>query len=285
MRPTARSERRWAARGFTLVESVLVIALTGVLAATISLFIVQPVQAYIASSARAALVDQADLALRRIERDLRRALPNSTRVSADGLALELVPVRSAARFVTEGSNRLDFTAADTSFDVLGPPLELDSAQTLAFYNLGPGVVGSDVYAPNGSAAEQAVSNRRSASNAAGSSTRITISSSAALPAAANSPPFRVMAVDNPVSYRCDLASGTLWRHSGYGFLASQPLPPTLGQAAVLATGVRACRFSADGSLVAARASLVSLALTLGTAASGAEERISLYHAVYVDNLP
>lgn len=272
-------------RGFTLVESVLVIALTGVLAATVSLFIVQPVQAYMAASARAALVDQADLALRRIERDLRRALPNSTRVSGDGLALEMVPVRSAARFVTEGSNRLDFTSADTSFDVLGPPLELGAAQTLAFYNLGPGVTGSDVYAASSSSTEQASSNRRSATNAAGASTRITLSSSAALPAAANSPPFRVMAVDSPVSYRCDLGSGRLVRHSGYGFQASQPLPPTAGQAAVLATGVRACRFSADGSLVAARASLVSMTLTLGTDASGAEERISLYHAVYVDNLP
>ena len=106
MHPTARSEAR-TAHGFTLVECVVVIAITGVLASVVSLFIVKPVQAYLATSARAVVVDQADLALRRVGRDLRIALAGSVRVTGSGLALELIPTRGGARYATQGSGALD----------------------------------------------------------------------------------------------------------------------------------------------------------------------------------
>lgn len=271
--------------GFTLVESVMVIAMTGVLAAVVSLFIARPVQAYLANSARADLVDQADNALRRIGRDLRLALPNSTRVTASGLALELIPTTGGARYATEGSGKLEFGSLDTSFDLIGPALTLGASQQLVFYNLGTGVVGSDAYAANGSATEQASSNRRSATNAAGAATTITLSSAAGLPVGSFAPPYRVLAVSAPVSYRCDLAAGTLTRYSGYGFVATQPDPPSGGSSAVIATGVSACQFSADATLVAARAALVNLRLTLAANTGSGIESVTLNHATYVDNLP
>jgi len=80
-------------------------------------------------------------------------------------------------------------------------------------------------------------------------------------------------------------AGRITRYQGYGFLASQPDPPSGGTSAVLATGVTACRFSVDGTLVAARSALVSLALTLGTSTSTGTESVSLHHAVFVSNLP
>ena len=271
--------------GFTLVESVMVIAMTGVLAAVVSLFIARPVQAYLANSARADLVDQADNALRRIGRDLRLALPNSTRVTASGLALELVPTTGGARYATEGSGKLEFGSLDTSFDLIGPALTLGTSQQLVFYNLGTGVVGSDAYAANGSATEQASSNRRSATNAAGAATTITLSSAAGLPVGSFAPPYRVLAVSPPVSYRCDLAAGTLTRYSSYGFVATQPDPPSGGSSAVIATGVSGCQFSADGNLVAARAALVNLRLTLAANTGSGIESVTLNHATYVDILP
>lgn len=280
MRRTAR-----CSRGFTLIEAVMVIAITGVLAAIVGVFIVQPVQAYLSTSARAALVDQADNTLRRIGRDLRIALPNSVRVSANNRALELIPTTAGARYATEGSGALAFGSLDTSFDVVGPALALTANQNLVFYNLGPAVAGSDAYAANGTATEQASSNRRSATNAAGNATTVTLSSLAGLPVGDFAPPYRVLAVDPPVTYRCDLTSGQLVRYSGYGFQATQPDPPSSGTSAVLATGVTACRFSVDGTLVAARAALVNLALTLATTTSAGTESVALQHAVYVSNLP
>ncbi|MCU0967577.1 MAG: prepilin-type N-terminal cleavage/methylation domain-containing protein [Rubrivivax sp.] len=287
MRPTLRSERRppRSAGGFTLVEAVVVIVVVGIVAAVVGRFIVQPVQAYQAVAARSALVDQADLALRQVARDLRVALPNSVRTTASGLALELIPTRGAARYATSGSGALEFGVVDTSFDVVGPPLVLGAAQPLVFYNLGTGVVGSDAYAPATGAAEQAASNRRVSSNAAGAATTIGLVSAAALPAAAFAAPHRVFAVDPPVSYRCDLASGRLLRHQDYGFVATQPDPPSGGTSSVLATGVAGCRFSVEGTLVAAHAALVTLRLALATTTPSGTETVTLHHAVYVDNLP
>jgi MSHA biogenesis protein MshO len=273
------------ASGFTLVETVMVIAITGILSAVVARFIVAPVQGYLSTQARAALVDQADLALRRIGRDLRIALPNSARVTASGLALELVPTTGAARYVAEGSNRLQFGTVATSFDLVGPALTLTAGQDLAFYNLGSGINGSDVYADNTSAAAQANANRRGSTNGAGAASTITMNSAAGLPVAAFAPPYRVFAIESPVSYRCDLASGQLTRYQGYGFLATQPDPPTTGTNAVLASGVTACRFSYDAAVVAARAALVNLALTLQTTTTSGTESVTLHHALHVDNLP
>ncbi|RVU44432.1 PulJ/GspJ family protein [Rubrivivax rivuli] len=278
-----RSLRRCS--GFTLIEAVMVIALTGGLAAVVAQFIVPPVRAYLAVKARGELVDNADLALRRIGRDLRGALPNSVRVSADGQTLELIPTTAAARYATEGSGALSFGEVDTSFGIVGPPLQMNAAQQLVFYNLGPGVDGADAYATNDSALTQAGANRRLATNAAGAASTVTISSLAGLPVGNFAPPYRVYAVDSPVSYRCDLGSGRLVRHQGYGFQASQPLPPSGGSSAVLATGVSACQFSHDGTVVAARAALVSLRLALSTLTSAGSETVTLHHAVHVSNLP
>lgn len=270
-------------QGFTLIESVVVMVITGILAAVVAVFIVQPVQAYMATSARAALVDQADLTLRRIGRDLRGALPNSVRVNAGGSALELIPASAGARYATEGAGALAFGSVDTAFALVGPPLTLGTAQELVFYNLGPGVTGSDAYAPNTTAVEQAASNRRSATTAAGDASSVTIASAAGLPVAGFAAPYRVIAVESPVTYRCD--GGRLVRHQGYGFHATQPDPPTGGSSAVLASGVAACRFSVDATLVAARAALVNLQLTLATTTSAGSESVALQHAVFVSNLP
>ncbi len=276
---------RHSDRGFTLIEAVLVIAITGIVAGIVARFIVAPVQGYLSTQARAALADQADLALRRIARDLRLALPNSARVAASGLALELIPTTGAARYVTEGSQRLEFGTVDTSFDVVGPPLVLGASQQLAFYNLGPGITGSDAYADNVGAAAQAASNRRTATNGAGPASTIVIDSLAGLPVAAFAPPHRVFAIDAPVTYRCDLTAGTLTRHAGYGFVATQPDPPVGGTSALLATGVTACRFTYDAAVVASRAALVSLSLGLRAQTSSGDETVSLAHAVHVDNAP
>jgi MSHA biogenesis protein MshO len=272
-------------RGFTLIEAIIVIALTGIVAAVVAQFMVAPVRAYLDTAARARLVDEADLALRRIGRDLRAALPNSLRVNGSATAIEIIPASGAARYATQGSGALEFGSVDTSFELVGPVLTLAPQQQLVFYNLGSGITGNDAYAANGTAAEQAGSNRRQATNGAGPAGTITISSLAALPTSATAPPYRVTAVGTPVTYRCDTGARTLTRHQGYGFAAAQPDPPSAGTSAVLATGVTGCRFNVEGTLVAAHAALVHLQLTLATTTSAGSESVTLHHAVHVDNLP
>ena len=263
---------RQTERGFTLIEAVMVIAITGVVITVVSIFILPATTAYFASAARAQLGDQADTALRRMARDLSLALPNSARVSASGMSLEHIPISGAARYATESGNPLQFGTVDAGFDIIGPALKLSHAsQQLAWFNLGAGISDADAYT---------LSNVRTSTSAAGNATSVGITG-AALPNALQAPPYRVYAIEPPVSYRCDIAAGTLTRYSGYGFNAVQPDPPSGGTSAVLARNVTACAFSFNAGAVAARYALVTLQISL----TRDGETVSLYHAVHVDNLP
>lgn len=257
-------------RGFTLIESVMVIAITGVVMTMVAIFIVPATTAYFSTSARAQLGDAADTALRRIARDLSGALPNSARIT--GRSLELIPVSGAARYAVESGNPLLFGTADASFDIVGPALRLASAnQRLAWYNLGAGVPDADAYTQ---------ANVRTASTAAGNASSVSISG-AILPNFLQAPPFRVYAIEQPVTYRCDLSAQTLTRYSGYGFLSTQPDPPTGGSTAVLARHVSGCSFSYDQPAITSRYSLVTLSIQL----TSQGETVTLYHTVHIDNLP
>jgi MSHA biogenesis protein MshO len=272
-----RTEARLAnrSRGFTLIEAVMVIVLTGVVITIVAAFIAPATTAYFASSARAQLTDEADTALRRITRDLAAALPNSARVS--GNSLELIPVSGAARYAVESGDPLLFGTADSTFDIVGPPLRISTGnQRLAWYNLGNGVPDADAYTQ---------ANVRVASNGIGNASNVAIFG-AALPVSLQAAPYRVYAIDTPVTYRCNTAARTLTRHTGYGFLSTQQDPPGGGNSAVLARHVIACSFSYDTPTITSRYALVTLRLQLGIESGDAkDETVSLYHTVHLDNLP
>jgi MSHA biogenesis protein MshO len=134
-------------QGFTLIEAVMTIAITGIVIGVVSVFIVPATTAYFSSAARAQLSDQADTALRRIARDLAQALPNSARVSASGQSLELIPVSGAARYAVNTATALQFGVSPIpDFAIVGPPLKLSHAsQQLAWFNLGAGTPDADAY--------------------------------------------------------------------------------------------------------------------------------------------
>ena len=112
--------------GFTLIELVMVIVIMGVIGATLAVFMRAPVDAYVDSGRRAALTDLADTAVRRMARDIARALPNSLRTPSTQ-CVEFIPTRTGGRYRAEpdagivGSQSaavLDFSAADASFNML-----------------------------------------------------------------------------------------------------------------------------------------------------------------------
>lgn len=266
--------------GFTLIESVMVIAITGIVISLVAVFIVPATKAYFSSASRAQLTDRADTALRRMNRDLSVALPNSARVSANGLSVELIPVSGAARYAVDSGDTLKFGVADASFDIVGPALRISHAgQRLAWYNLGAGIPDADAYT---------LSNVRTAGNGAGNAANI-VFAGAILPTSLLAPPYRVYAIESPVTYRCDLTARTLTRYTGYGFFAVQPDPPAGGTSAVLARHVSSCKFSFDTTAVAARHGLVTLQIGLQDKlqlnAADPAETVTLYQTVHVDNLP
>ena len=141
--------------GFSLLELILVVVLLGVLASGAGLLITKPIEAYSDQLRRQQLVDQGEMALRQIARDLRRALPNSVRVTTTGgsWALEMVNTVDGARYRDEvggdyidSGDWLDFTIADNSFNLLGllPTGLLSSNHQLVIYNTAPANIYADI---------------------------------------------------------------------------------------------------------------------------------------------
>lgn len=308
-RPTIRRAQPHA--GVTLIELVVVIAISGIIAAILGTFIVRPIQGYQAQVRRAQLVDAAEMSLRRLARDIRRALPNSVRVDATGRVIEMLNTLDGARYrdgpgqVGGGHNhapsqfRLNFAGLDNDgFNVVGffQNIAVPFASTterLAIYN--QGVTGADAYAD-----AVLVAGARVITNPA--TTTFTIANDVVvggdehqiLLATGNfqfrwpSPNQRMFIVDTPVTYVCAPgAAGTITRHWDYTIAAAQPTNPAaaplLGRPnALLTTPVTACAFTYTPG-TNQRAGLVTLDITVGDTASG--EQVQLLYQVHVDNAP
>ncbi len=245
----------WSARGFTLVELVVTIAVGSVVVAFMALFIVMPMNAYTAQTRRASLVDASDSALRFMARDLRSSLPNSVRITSSGTvtALELLATADGARYQDGGplSNpalALNFAAPAGAFATTVPFTRLalpwsSSAYYLSIYNVGvPGANAyqmANVITPAGTAITISA-------GAAPNQNLVTLSP--AFQFAYGSPEKRVYLVSGPVSYLCDTSAGTLTRYSGYTIASTQPasaatLTAAGASAALVASDVGACQFT------------------------------------------
>lgn len=135
-------------RGFTLVELVMVIMITGIIAGSLTVFLRPAIESYFDTRRRADLTDMADTALRRMAQDIRRAVPNSIRLTGTD-CFELVPTTTGGRYrmatdtVTAGSAVLDTSTTVTTFDVLSPMTTIPKANDWVVIN---NQNGGDVYA-------------------------------------------------------------------------------------------------------------------------------------------
>jgi MSHA biogenesis protein MshO len=280
-------------RGFTLVELVITLVVSTIVVSFVSLFISGPVTGFADQARRARLVDAADAALRRIGRDVRRALPNSARVSSSAgvVALEIIGTVDGARYRAlppgTADQVLDFTAGDSSFNVLGPFTQVakpfsSTSHQLAIYNVG--VPGADAYELANVITPVGTTIAISADGLTGED-RVTVAPPFRF--AYPSPTQRVFLVDGAVTYLCDPVAGTLTRYHGYAIAASQAARDSHGEligagatASLMANQLSACAFAYTAG-TAERAGLVSLQFTVQ--AQG--EAVSLLSQVHVDNVP
>lgn len=269
MRPAMKS-----ARGVTLIELIVVIVVTGIIASGVAVFIKRPMDSYVDASRRATLSDEADTALRRITRDLRTALPNSIRVDGSGKFVEFIETTGGARYRAEvdsggGGDILDFTAADTSFDVLGPAPATGSH--VVVYNLFNSGTTSNAYSGD----------NRTALTSTGANVVI---SSKLFPE--SSPGKRFHVVSGPVTYGC--SGGQLLRYSGYAYNEPQVAPPVGGSSAVLAGNVDVddCSFTYTAGSLGERTGTVSILLSVtSNVLGGGVEKVRLFQQVQVNNSP
>jgi MSHA biogenesis protein MshO len=275
-------------RGFTLVEMIVVIVITGIIGGMVAMFIRAPVRGYTDSARRAEMTDIADTALRRISRDIRLALPNSVRVTGtcDGTAaatcfIEFLPTSGGGRYRsgTGGApgGELDFTQPDSSFEVIGTPPVMVAGDSVVVYNLG--MAGADAYAGS----------NRVAASIAGQIVTFAAPKSFTLDSCQRDPATgdvvggcRFQVISTPVTYACDPVAGTLTRWQGYAIQPAQPgVLPVGGTAALLANNVSSCIFTYNVSATAERSGLVTMHLTI----TEQGENVSLYSATHVSNVP
>lgn len=278
------------ARGFTLVELVMVIMITGILAATITIFFKSAIDSYFDTRRRADLTDMADTALRRMAKDIRSAVPNSVR-SISSSCFQLVPTITGGRYrmasdtVNDSpaplpctpsatcSAPIDVTQATTVFDVLSPMATVPSTgDWVVIDNQNAG----DVYAGTNRAL---ISATPTTPRSGDGLYRIAIASTQ-FPSGYGGGRFVVVPnAEQTVFYSC--VGNTLYRTAA-AFSANQATTCAATSGAVVATDVAGCTFVYDPNQGATQQSgFVWMRLEL----SRAGESVALAHGVHVDNVP
>ncbi|MBI1195744.1 MAG: prepilin-type N-terminal cleavage/methylation domain-containing protein [Gammaproteobacteria bacterium] len=151
--------RRAGQRGFTIIELVIVITILGVLAGILTPFIQQATVAYAQARIRNTLLTIGDLALERMSRDLREAIPNSISLINGDQGIEFLHARAGGRYVSRFDDfgdafanpvlRLARQASIGGVYTLGTDLTLNAGDVLVIGNTTPadittGTVGSSV---------------------------------------------------------------------------------------------------------------------------------------------
>lgn len=279
-------------RGFTIVEAIIVMVITGIIGAVIASFIKLPVRGYLDSVARAEATDVADNTMRRLTRELRLALPNSVR--ANGTAIEFIETRVGLRYLADddigpvGGIPLSWTDVNAfTFSVVGgipggrhAPVVNDF---VVIYNLGPGQDPANAYADCAGPCNRA---QIRALDPVASTMTLAANPFAAQRAAGTvmmSPVNRFHVITGPVSYVCDPATRRLTRRWGYGFQPAQPITIAGGNSAILAENVVNCNFVYD-TLATQNSALIRMTLTLQVRDEN-NSQVTLMHQVHVDNTP
>ena len=296
--------------GFTLIELVTVITLTGIIAVVVGRAIREPIQGFVDLGRRAELVDIAELALRRMSREIRLALPNSVRItdgatqglqtctaSAGGTcAVEFLRTLDGGRYRdrNDGSDntqcamdtdQLDFTAANNCFEILGALASVPVASGGAVQSdclqgntdcvviFNTGQAGANAYAGDNIAAIQAAT-----------ADAITFDLSPGPGFPLRSPRQRFHIVDMPVSFVCASGAGTITRQAGYTITAAQSSSPG-GSSALLANRVASCRFAYSQGTGSRNALLTAEGVVSNTDSSGDTNTVRLVEQIQVPNVP
>lgn len=266
--------------GFTMIEAVIVLVITGILSAMVAVFIKAPVMGYFDSVRRAEMTDAADTALKRIARDVRTALPNSLRATstASTQCFEFLPTVGGGRYQSQLSSTgtgdpLLFSQADGSFDVLASDnltattFSGSAIHHAVIYNLG--INGADAY-------DSTNLNRAQITNTSTPS-HIDLNTPNQFPFESPGKRFYVIP-DNSVAYSC--SGGNLIR-------STQPISATAlaacpSSGAILMSNVD-CAATVFNYVptVTQRNALLTMRLVL----TNANESVRLYDEVHVNNAP
>lgn len=272
-------------RGFTLVELIVVMVVTGILAAGLVVFFRPALDNYAMISRRAALTDLADGAMRAMMRDVRSAVPNSIR-QPNNQCFEVVPTSDGGRLRTAADVNdaskpwLSTTGPSTGFEMIGRANDKNIPAVGDFVVVG-NTTPDEIYGGSSRAAIKTASN-----------TILTFDAKS-FPVYEGGRFVIVPNAQQAVFYSCANATGvdangtgkgTLYRFSSYGFetnLANNCKAPAAATA-VVATRVESCEFTYDPNPGGAQAAGY-MRMRIRLADQG--DRVELLYGAYADNLP
>ncbi len=205
--PCGRGVRGEGNRGFTLIELVVVIVLLGITAVTFTSLITGSVRGYLDTANRQDSAAMARIALDRIARELREAMPQSVRVTNDKSCIQFLPVNSSFVYAV-------LNAGDTSVQVVEPPGGY-GVPTGSYYAAVYPILPGDLYSTT---AMKSISGFGSVSNGLR-----TLTLASAFTSIHNSPGERLYVVSNLAVSYCFENNGQLNRYTG-GVAATQPTP-------------------------------------------------------------
>jgi MSHA biogenesis protein MshO len=280
--------------GFTMVELIVGMVISTILAGMIAMLIGAPVDSYMQQARDGELVEASDRITRTLTADLGRALPNSVRIRNVGTRsiLQMLDVTDVVYFVPEPvgatpaqqEQGLRFGATDTQFTAYGSFLHSSATPFLVVNNEGQG--GFDAYSMDGVIVQNAVPG--------GTNTNVNvIDISPAFEFTHGAPTTnRMFVVDAPITYVCNRATGVLQRFAKHVIGANLPANESAPQlnsvgteVTVVATGVTACSFACAAGSTAPCLSTLTLTMNLSRGVAPDVSTTRVLHQVAVENTP
>jgi len=238
-------------QGFTMIELVITIVITGILGVGISSFVGRTTQGMIDTAERQQLATIAWIISEKVSRELRSALPNSVRINVgSNTCVEFIPSIAGTDYLS-----VPILTAANNFEVV-PFSNYDAADVntlkdrVAVYpNTITGLYNSTL--PNPGVISGLISSQ--VVGATTNAQRLNLASNHQF--LSDSPLNRLYVVQNPVMY-C-FSGGLLSRYSDYGYFTSFPSGGSLANQVVIGSRINSGTFTYTAGLLT-RSAIVTM---------------------------
>jgi len=267
-------------QGFTLVEMVTVILILGIIVVGVSSFVIFGTRIFVESSAVDQVLSQSRFGVERMTRDIRSALPNSTRLitAGDGSyqCIEFVPIAASTSYV---SAPIAPAPASNAVSAIATNQTIAAGQWAMIYPL----TATEIYNPTGSIAKRFL-----IASVATIADQVNITLAASVRFTEDSPLKRLFLVAQPISYCVEKqTNGTsdLRRYANYGYRTAQPSPSIMANGVIMAQNI-INNLQVEPAIVLTPSSLITNAIVhVEPRFSVNGESFKYQHQVQVINVP